>query len=53
MKNYGVKVFIKESSEYGFIVRRLNCQNYEIILENDKVVNLSPNEFIEIEKEEK
>lgn len=51
--SYGIKVKIKDSEQYGFIVRRLNAQAYEIGLENsDEVVILSPEEFIEVGQDE-
>lgn len=48
MKDFGVKVLIKETEEYGYITRRLDSQNYEIWTESEKELTLGPSEFIEI-----
>lgn len=50
-KKFGIKVLVKESNQYGFIVRRFNSQAYEIELDDNKVVVLDPKEFIEIERD--
>lgn len=49
MENLGVKVILKDDS-VGVIVRRLNAENYEILLENNELVILSPKEFEEVKK---
>ena len=45
----GVKVVLEDGSS-GVIVRRLNAESYEIWLESDETVVLSPKEFKEVEK---
>jgi hypothetical protein len=47
--NLGVKVILEDNS-VGVIVRRLNAETYEILLENDELVILSPKEFKEVKK---
>jgi hypothetical protein len=51
MNDFGVKVFVKNTGEFGYIVRRLNSQTYEIWLESKKELILDINEFVEIGKE--
>jgi hypothetical protein len=54
LKNFGVKVLIKDTNQNGFIIRRLNANSYEIqIEESDEILILDPKEFIELEKEQK
>jgi hypothetical protein len=45
----GVRVILENGSS-GVIVRRLNAESYEIWLESDEIVILSPKEFKEVEK---
>lgn len=51
MKNFGVRVFVEKNNEYGYIIRRLDAQNYQILLDSELEVFIGPNEFVEIEKE--
>lgn len=49
MEDSGVKIITASGSE-GVILRRLNSESYEIWLNNDEVVILSPKEFEEVKK---
>lgn len=49
MEDIGVKVILEDNS-IGVIVRRLNAENYEILLKNNELVILSPKEFKEVKK---
>lgn len=49
MRNFGVKVRLIEKNCFGYIIRRLNADAYEIATEDDVVLVLSPEEFEEID----
>ena len=50
-QNFGVKVKL-ENGSFGYIVRRLNAESYEIVLtDTDELVILSPKEFQELPNE--
>jgi len=50
LKSKGVKIKVKDGEEYGYILRRLNADSYEVWLESaDSTVVLSPKEFVEVE----
>jgi hypothetical protein len=48
-----VVVIEKQAGDKGCIVRRLNAHAYEILFENGRLAVLSPDEFNEIERNEK
>lgn len=48
---YGIRVLIKKTNEYGYIIRRIDSQRYEIWLDSEKEISISPEEFVEIKKE--
>ena len=50
MKSKGVRIKVKDGEEYGYILRRLNADSYEVCLGGgDSTVVLSPKEFVEVE----
>lgn len=51
MENFGVRVFVEKEKEHGYIVRRLDAHSYQVWLDSGFEVIISPNEFVEIEKE--
>ena len=53
MNDYGIKVLVIKTNEYGYITRRLNAQAYEIWLESGVEVVLDKDEFVELKKGEK
>ncbi len=52
MKNIGVKIKVKEGGDYGYILRRLNADSYEVWLEEKALLMvISPKEFVEVEND--
>lgn len=51
MKDFGVRVFVKKHKEHGYIIRRLDSQNYQILLDSQLEIFIGPDEFVEIKKE--
>lgn len=49
----GTKVKVKSTGQTGYITRRLNAHEYEIWLDDQNTVVLSPKDFIEEAEDER